>query len=53
MFFYCYKDEKVLKKKRQRNKPIFFCKGSEKNFKVTTPDEVDLFKGMMLIENEK
>lgn len=35
------------------NKPIFFCKGSEKNFKVTTPDEVDLFKGMMLIENEK
>lgn len=35
------------------DKPIYFCKGSEKNFKVTTPDEVDLFKGMMIIENEK
>ena len=35
------------------DKPIYFCKGSEKNFKVTTPDEVDLFKGMMIIKNEK
>lgn len=31
-------------------KPIFFNEGSEKNFKITTKEDIDLFKGLLSID---
>ncbi len=35
------------------NQPIYFCKGSAKNFKITTAEDIDLFKGMILVDGKK
>lgn len=35
------------------NHPIYFCQGSAKNFKITTPEEIDLFKGLILVDGKK
>ena len=35
------------------NKPLFFNNGSEINFKITTKEDIDLFKGILLVEGAK
>ncbi len=34
------------------HKEIFFVNGSEKNFKITYSDDIDLFKGMVFLEDK-
>ena len=30
---------------------IYFCAGSEKNIKLTTPDDMEIFKALLSIQN--
>ena len=34
-------------------KDVYFVNGSEKNFKITVKDDIDLFKGMLLVEDSE
>lgn len=32
---------------------VYFCKGSEKNIKLTTPDDMDIFRALLSVEQNK